>query len=62
MVNADRGLEVGWQGEEEPTLTAYITTLIKQHKGPKDILEEVMLCCVCDSVSSVLCKCGLSWI
>lgn len=33
---------IEYLGEEEPTLTAYITTLIKQHKGPKDILEEVI--------------------
>ncbi|KAJ1481363.1 hypothetical protein T484DRAFT_1807696, partial [Baffinella frigidus] len=26
---------------EEPALTDYITTLIKQHKSPNDILSEV---------------------
>jgi hypothetical protein len=32
---------IEYLGEEEPTLTEYITTLIKQHKSPEDIMNEV---------------------
>ena len=33
---------IEYLGEEEPTLTDYITTLIKQHKSPSDIMNEVV--------------------
>merc|ERR1712216_75080 len=33
---------IEYLGEEEPTLTDYITTLIRQHKGPNDVMNEVV--------------------
>jgi hypothetical protein len=29
------------QGEEEPTLEAYIVKMIKEHKNPKEIVGEI---------------------
>jgi len=33
---------IEYLGEEEPTLTDYITTLIKQHKNPTEVMNEVV--------------------
>ena len=33
---------IEYLGEEEPTLTDYITTLVKQHKTPAEVMDEVV--------------------